>query len=353
MRILLLKYRNIGDVVLSSALISNLKYHYPKSCIDFALNKECEPILKNNHNVTNLIPYDRERNREMGFFKRLVSEIRTIRSLRQRKYDLAINLTEGDRGTLYVFFSGAKMKVGFPSRNFFLSKINIYDLTAKDNLPLHTAEKDLQFITLLDKDICNFKNEVFWSKADKFSLKAKIPNLGAKFAVVHPVSRWMFKCWDDKKMAQNIDFLQKEKGYQVYITGSNSHIEIQRINKILNLCNVKPVNLSGKLSLNELSYLINKANFFFGIDSAPMHIAAACNKVVFAIFGASYPSKWGPWLSGSKNFQDIDGPQTNGRDFIFSNMNHDIFYENGTKRSRGMSLITFDSIRKLINENLE
>ena len=58
MKILILKYRNIGDVLLSTALVSNLKYYFPNALIDFAVNKETEDILKHNPNLNKVYSYD-------------------------------------------------------------------------------------------------------------------------------------------------------------------------------------------------------------------------------------------------------------------------------------------------------
>ena len=59
-----------------------------------------------------------------------------------------------------------------------------------------------------------------------------------------------------------------------------------------------PINLAGRLSLKELGALIAKARFFFGMDSAPMHLAAAVDTPAVALFGPSGVFNWGPWGEG-------------------------------------------------------
>jgi len=61
---------------------------------------------------------------------------------------------------------------------------------------------------------------------------------------------------------------------------------------------VTPINLAGQLTLQELGALIAKARFFFGADSAPMHLAAAVNTPAVALFGPSGAFNWGPWGEG-------------------------------------------------------
>jgi len=171
-----------------------------------------------------------------------------------------------------------------------------------------------------------------------------------QFVHIHPVSRWMFKCWEDDRMASIIDYLQQDKGLKVIITGAPVKKELDRIDKILELCKTNPINLSGALTLKHLACLSSKAKLFFGVDTAPMHMAAATNTPVIALFGASFPVIWGPWNNDSDKqlFQDKDGLQTNGLHYMISNMDHKVFYKNEVKKSKGMTLIDIDDVLNTI-----
>ena len=101
-----------------------------------------------------------------------------------------------------------------------------------------------------------------------------------------------------------------------------------------------------------MAYLSSKAKLFFGTDTAPMHIAAAVDTPVFALFGASFPHIWGPWdnSSSSTNFRFIDGIQKSGIHSIVSNRDHTIYYENSIKKSCGMANIKVDDVKRVLNE---
>jgi heptosyltransferase-3 len=55
------------------------------------------------------------------------------------------------------------------------------------------------------------------------------------------------------------------------------------------------VDLGGQLSLKEMAALTEAARLFIGVDSAPMHIAAAVGTPTVGIFGPSSELEWGPW----------------------------------------------------------
>ncbi len=82
------------------------------------------------------------------------------------------------------------------------------------------------------------------------------------------------------------------------LTGTQAAHEQELLAAVLKECRVTPVNLTGRLSLKELGALIAQARLFFGMDSAPMHLAAAVNTPAVALFGPSGVFNWGPWGAG-------------------------------------------------------
>ncbi|MGL9774148.1 MAG: glycosyltransferase family 9 protein [Sodalis sp. (in: enterobacteria)] len=58
---------------------------------------------------------------------------------------------------------------------------------------------------------------------------------------------------------------------------------------------LKPVNLAGRLSLPQLAAVIDGARLFIGVNSAPMHMAAALNTPCVVLFGPTKLQRWRPW----------------------------------------------------------
>ena len=96
-------------------------------------------------------------------------------------------------------------------------------------------------------------------------------------------------------MAQLIDALHA-RGERVVVTAAPTPAERDMVQDILARVGRQPVDLSGQLSLKALAALAQRASLFIGVDSAPMHIAAAMKTPVVALFGPSGEAEWGPWL---------------------------------------------------------
>ena len=292
LKILVMKFRNIGDVLLTTPLLSNLKRAYPNAKIDVALNKGTEDMITLNPNVNDVIIYDRDKIKSYKGVKRIWEEIKFGFDIKKRRYDIVINTTEGDRGAQLAFMSRAKVKIGYKNKKNKLLK-NVFDYQMPLQDLRHTIETNLDPLRILKLPITDKKVEIFCSKDDEKKVDTLLES--KEFIHIHPVSRWLFKCLDDATVAKIIDYCKLGLKKEVVLTSAPIKQELDKIDSILQLCKSKPLNLSGKLSLKQTAYLNSKADFFIGVDTAIMHISAANDTPVLAFFGPSGADHWGPW----------------------------------------------------------
>jgi len=292
MKILLLKFRNIGDVLLITPLVSNLKAYYKDAQIDVAVNHHTEPMINLNPNINKVIIYERELVKASSLFIKNWKEIKFFFSFKKENYDIVINLTEGDRGAIISWLTKAPVRIGYLNKKRFFK--NIYTHNLPNQELRHTVETNIDPLRQLNIPIKHKKVEVFWTKGDEILIQNQLTNINA-FIHIHPVSRWLFKCIANSTMAKIIDFCELELKIKVVITSSSEKFELEKIQEILDLCQSKPINLSGKLSLKQTAALNKKAKFFIGVDTAIMHVSASNNVPVFAFFGPSGADHWGPW----------------------------------------------------------
>lgn len=341
MRILLIKFRHIGDVLLSTPLLANLKQHFPDAEVDFAVNDFCRDILSHNPHLNRLWLYPRDRVRTLlNPLARGRAELRYLSGIRERPYDLLINLTEGDRGAFLAVTTRAARKLGFRPRKGVLSWWPVFSGVGNEHLPTHTVNKDLQFLGMLNRPVLHKRVSIQWDAQDERTVDALLRAQGVgEFCLAHPVARWRFKCWDDGKFAEVIDRVQG-LGLRVVVSASPNPTERRRVERLVGQCQTRPVDLGGQLNLRELACLAARARLFVGVDTAPMHIAAAVNTPVVALFGHSEALYWGPWDNDlDQDYRNDGGIQRHGRHTLIQKYHGGLEMRDGTRVSPALMAI--------------
>jgi heptosyltransferase-3 len=314
--ILIMLFRQIGDLFLATPTIRAFKEAFPGSRMSVAVFKESAPILEGNPFIDQMIVVD-PKWKDLPLMERLRRERSFFGEIRQVKADLAVNLTTGDRGLFLSLLSGARHRLGLLPRGkspllMRLIYNHSYRITTTHS---HMLERHLESIRSLGYKPVHKRPQVFFSKEEEDRVVSLLTEQGWSEArqrggrplvQIHPVSRWFFKCWQDDAMGAVIDILMGERNVDVVITGGPAPIEREKIERILSFAKHRPLNLVGKTNLRELAALSRRADLFFGVDSAPMHIAAAMETPVIVLFGPSVAELWRPWGEGhttlAKNF---------------------------------------------------
>jgi ADP-heptose:LPS heptosyltransferase len=119
------------------------------------------------------------------------------------------------------------------------------------------------------------------------------------FVLVHPGSARSEKYWLPERWAAVINYCQEERGIPCVLTGGRGDsFEDAHLAKILTRLAAPCANFAGKLDLLTLAAVIADARLFIGVDSGPMHLAAAWRKPQIALFGPTNPFHWRPRQAG-------------------------------------------------------
>ena len=289
MNILIIHTAFIGDIVLSTALVSKVKEKYPDSNIYYLTTPLGKEILKNNPKIKEVIVYDK-RGKDKGFGA-FISFVRRIRKL---KIDVCLTPHRYLRSSILSILSGAKIRVGYDIANlsFVFNKKIKYDKTK------HEVEKLLSFI---DDDNKRFELEMYPSEKDKIKIDTLLKNLSEnkKIILIAPGSKWFTKKWPEEYFKILIQNLIKRDDLLIIITGGKEEKEIE-----LNL-DSKVLDLRGEITLLELAELTKRASLVVSNDSAPIHITSAFpNTRIIGIFGPTV-KEFGffPWSKNSKVFE--------------------------------------------------
>jgi heptosyltransferase III len=293
MKILITKFRSVGDVILLTPLIRNLKTNYPDSEIDLMVNKGTEVLISHNPNINRIILHDRFKLRAMPIWQRIKTEFKTLRNVRRGHYDIIISSDRGDRGAQIAYFCGAKIKIGRIGGKGYINK-NAFTHYFSFQGERHIVDLNLDPLRLLNLPINDKGLDVYWSNKDDISAREIVKDTG-KFIHIHPVSQCMYKCINDKIMAQVIDYCELELKTKVVLTAAPVDQELAKVANILKHTKSKPIDLSGKLALLETAALNKSAQMLIVVDTAIMHIATANDIPVLVFFGPTAVDNWGPW----------------------------------------------------------
>jgi len=295
-RVLVIKLKQPGDVLVSSPVIRALKEAWPESLLTYLVPKGTEEMVAGHPCLDELLVLDR---RGQTWTQALSFAL----ELRRRQFDLVLELSGGDRGAFYSRFSGARERVGFerPGMPFWQRRGVFTRLLPRPPVKMHLVEQNLAVLRALGVEPRLPRLEFFWGQAVEDRIQELLERLelaSRGFVVMHPGAGWRFKCWTPRGYARVLEALLDRWGLPVALTGSRAALEQELVAAILTESRVSPHNLVGQLSLKELGALMAKARFFFGVDSAPMHLAAAVGTPAVALFGPSGVFNWGPWGPG-------------------------------------------------------
>ncbi len=297
-RVLVVKLRHHGDVLLSTPVFTVLRNRAPHIEIDALVYDDTREMLEGHPAISRIHGIDRAWKRQ-GLGVQLKRESELFSRLRERRYQLLVHLTGHWRGAWLAAGLGPRWSVA-PQR---ASRVWNWCFTHRYPLPKstprHTVEANLDALRRVgvypedhEKPLVLVPGEAAEARVDALLAAAGIARKG--FVHVHPTSRWLFKTWTEARNAELIARLVRD-GHRVVLTSAPDAREKAIVARILAQAGEGIHDLSGALTLRELAALTARARLFFGVDSAPMHIAAAMGTPVVALFGPSGEKEWGPW----------------------------------------------------------
>ncbi|CAI8738726.1 putative lipopolysaccharide heptosyltransferase III [Kosakonia quasisacchari] len=298
LRILLIKLRHHGDMLLTTPVIHSLRQRLPEAQIDVLLYEETRDMLAAHPAINTIYGIDRKW-KQLGTLKHLQKEWQLLRVLRDQHYHLVINLADQWRSAIVTRFTGAPVRLGFgfnKRKNAFWRFCHTELVSVANHNVMHTVEQNLSILTPFS--IAPVSHVTMSYSADDWNFaqqKLTAQGVGDCYIVIQPTSRWFFKCWDESKMAQTITALQ-QAGRFIVLTAGPDKKELAMVDRILSASpQTGVVSLAGQLSLRQLASLIDHADLFIGVDSVPMHMAAALQTPCIALFGPSKLTFWSPW----------------------------------------------------------
>ena len=267
MKILVIRFSSIGDIVLTTPVLRCLKKKFPEAEIHYLTKTQFHPVLAANPNIDRFYLLDDNLDKLLG-------------EMKAEAYDALIDLHKNLR-TLRVKRSlGVKMTFSFDKLNF--KKWMAVNLKA-NNLPdKHIVDRYFEGIKELgvenDGEGLDFyirEQEVY---EDALSLAT------ASYTALVVGALHATKQLPEAKLIE----LCEKLNHSIYVLGGKNEAAIgARLNELFPQ---KVVNLCGRLNLQESAYIVKHARKVISHDTGFMHIAAAFKKPILSVWGNTIPA---------------------------------------------------------------
>lgn len=305
-KILVIRFRRVGDAVLSSTICSTLKQSIPNSEIHYVLNQSIAPLFENHPAIDKLITFEENEK------KSIVKYAKKIRALMKReKYDIIIDARSTINTSFFALFSSnSKYRIGRKKKytKFIYNYRVVNDMKGIDNV-----QQLLKLVEPLEKEYAIIKDPAFklyCTKEEKESFKEYMSKSGIDFLkpiiICAVCGRVDSKVYPSEYMSDILHRILNNYSDAQLVFNYGGDKEAKYAKELHSIMNNDPrifTNIEAK-DLRELAAMMDNSNFFFGNEGGPRHISQAFDIPSFAIYSPGIDM--GVWLPNrSDRFQGI------------------------------------------------
>jgi heptosyltransferase-2 len=293
LRILVIRYRFIGDTVLAIPFLRNLRLAYPNALIDVLAEPVSGDTLLHCPYKNDLLYYGPrlkgEKKRQAPFPTSLLG---AARFLRQRRYDRCYILRRSFSSAILPLLAGIPHRVGFSTegRNWLLQRSTPYP-------DKHEVECFLDVLRADDIPVLDPRNENWSDPSVDRRVNTTLPDHQRTRVFVCAKSVFPLKDWAPERFAETITWLLRERNCEVHFcdspanAGYYSEILAGVPADLRRYCH----DWSTQLAIRDAGSLMRHMQLTLGIDTGFIHIAASFHVPVVGLYGPLDPARWHPW----------------------------------------------------------
>jgi ADP-heptose:LPS heptosyltransferase len=284
-RILIIRYRMIGDVLLDTPIIRALRHHYPHSHIAFCTEATPAGVLRGNPDLDEILYHPRPAT--------WYQELQFIRQVRRRRFDLVLDLMGNSRSALLTRLSGARHRLAFARFPRALCYSNLVD--HQPEVEGYTVIKRLRLLEPLGIQATDISLQMTYTQQERETVEHFLSTHQIKpddlLICIDPTSYVATREWPGEHFARLIDLLSKRLNARVCLLWGPG--EKEKVEAIAAAAQTAPL-LHPAWDLAHVAALLARADLLIGCNSAPLHIAVSQHTPTLTIHGATGPSGWSP-----------------------------------------------------------
>lgn len=313
MRILLIRLRQIGDVVFTTPAIRALHEHFPDAVLSYIVEPAAAPIVIHNPLIHEVIVAPRRPGA-----RGLLDDLALGRRLRANRFDLAIDFHGGPRASLLTWLSGAPRRIGYQ----IIGRSWMYTTRIARPRALrarHSVENQWDLLAPLGiapPSPSRFPVEMPGDPAVAAAVADRLARAGVKtddrLVVIHvsagnPFRRWpaasfvelaaSLAATDPRRRVLVTSGPSEQGAADRVIAEARTRLGPERGHHVLSC---------GEFSLQELRALLERAALYIGGDSGPLHVASTTHVPIVGLFGPTLPIRSAPWRDRQWIAESVD-----------------------------------------------
>ena len=313
MRILLVRLRQIGDVVFTTPAVHALRQRFPDAHLSYVVEPAAAPIVIHNPHLNQVIVAPRARGA-----RGLLDDLALGQRLRAERYDLAIDFHGGPRASLLTWLSGAPERIGYEvaGRSWMYTR---RIARPRELRPRHSVENQWDLLAPLGvapPDRSAFPMEMPAEAGAAAAVADRLTQAGVTAAdrvvVIHVSAGNPFRRWPAEHFADlAVSLAAGDPCRRVIITSGPSEGDaagrvIAEARARLGDGGASQLLSCGEFSLAELRALLDRASLYIGGDSGPLHVAATTDVPIVGLYGPTLPIRSAPWRADACITESVD-----------------------------------------------
>ena len=281
-RILVITLRRLGDVLLTTPLVRNIRRGFPDACLDMLVFRGSDAILAGNPDIDHVLT--------MAERPSIVETLSLARAL-FRHYDLVVSTQAGDRPTFFALLAG-RMRIGVvpaAGETGARWKRHVHHVAVTPERDTHRVTQLMTLAAAIGLD--GPPSEVVCPRGT--SNRSLAPR--KDYAVLHANPFYQYKRWNDAGW-QGLAHGLAERGLAIIATEGPDPAERAYLDRVWGSAGTLMSRL--RLGWGELAQLLKEAALYVGPDTSTTHLAAASGCPTIALYGPTSPRLIGPWPVG-------------------------------------------------------
>ncbi len=287
--ILVVRLGAMGDILHALPAAASLKLSFPNRKLTWVVDQAWTPLLRGNPHIDRLVAFER---RDSSTW------LPARRELRAWKYAFAVDFQGLIKSAVVARLSGARRIFGFARGEVRERPAALLYSDEISSAQVHRVDRALDLAVAAGANVLTKE-----STLPPGEREGELPD--GPFVLASPLAGWASKQWPIENFEQLGAMLQREAGLPLVLNGAPAAAEL-----LASVQNARP-------HLSSIAGLIDatrRATAVIGVDSGPLHLAAALRKPGVAIFGPTDPAINGPYGGTLKVLRAADAPTSYKRE---------------------------------------